>query len=76
VVGCRARLGGVVAVDPEPVPGGELVINASLNIIVTVLSPREAADARRRGQPGFVPHDRVCPARSAIRVRTTGDRAR
>jgi hypothetical protein len=67
-VGCRTRLGGVIAVDPDPVPGGELVINASLNIIVAVLSPREAADARRRGQPGFVPHDRVCPAMPTIRV--------
>lgn len=65
VVRCRNRLNELVAVDPDPVPGGELVINASLNIIVTVLSPREALGARRRGQPGFVPHDRVCPAMPA-----------
>ncbi len=56
-------MGGLVAVDPHPVLGGELVINPSLNIIVTVLNPREAASARLRGESGFVPHDRVCPAR-------------
>ena len=65
VVGCCTQSGGEVAVDPRPVPGGELVINAHQNIIVVVRNPREAASARGRGESGFVPHDRVCPARGA-----------
>jgi hypothetical protein len=53
----------VVAVDPRPVPGGELLINPSTDSIVAVRNRSEALSARRRGETGFVPHDRVCPGR-------------
>jgi hypothetical protein len=61
VVGCRTAIGAVVAVDPRPVPGGELLINPSTDSIVAVRNRSEALSARRRGEIGFVPHDRVCP---------------
>lgn len=64
VVACRSPTGRMVAVDPEPVPGGELVLNASQNLIVAVRDPREMARARRCGEPGFVPPDRVCTCRT------------
>jgi hypothetical protein len=57
---CRDASGVVVAVDPTPVSGGDLLINAALDAIVMRLSPREAAAAARRHELGFVVHTRVC----------------
>lgn len=64
VIACRSASGRLVAVDPEPVCGGELVINASQSLIISIRNPREVAKARRCGEPGFVPHDRVCRCRT------------
>jgi len=63
VVGCRTATGAVMAVDPRPVPGGELLINPSTDSIVAVRNPSEVIHARRHGDAGFVPHDRICPGR-------------
>lgn len=60
VIACRDREDRIVPVEPEAVPGGELIVNRSQYRIVEVLSQRAAAAARRRGDLGFVPHARVC----------------
>jgi hypothetical protein len=72
VVGCRTAIGALVAVDPRPVPGGELLINPSTDSIVAVRNRTEALTARRRGEAGFVPHDRVCPGRRDGTLPTAG----
>lgn len=63
VVSCVTIIGAVVAVDPRPVAGGELIINPSTDRIVAVRNRREALHARRNGDAGFVPHERICPGR-------------
>jgi hypothetical protein len=63
VVGCQTVIGAVVAVDPRPVAGGELLINPSTDRIVAVRNRREMITARRNGDAGFVPHERICPGR-------------
>jgi hypothetical protein len=60
VIACRDRDDHIVPVHPDPVPGGELIVNVSQYRIVEVLSQRAASAARRRGDLGFVPHYRVC----------------
>jgi hypothetical protein len=57
---CRDVSGVAVAVDPTPISGGDLLINAALDVIVMRLSQREAVAAARRHELGFVLHTRVC----------------
>lgn len=60
LIRCRTPGGVAIAVDPTPIPGGELVINGVAGVVVAVLSCAAAASVRRRGELGFVPHTRVC----------------
>ena len=60
---CRGMRGSLVAVEPEPVCGGGLVINSAMTAIVAEMTWFEADKARRGGRVGFVAHDEVCPAR-------------
>jgi hypothetical protein len=64
---CRDASGAVVAVDPTPIAGGDLLVNATLDRIVMRLSAREAVAAARRHELGFVVHARVCLAASSAR---------
>jgi hypothetical protein len=60
VIACWDAQDRLVPVHPVAVPGGELIVNASVGRIVQVLSTREASAAHRRGELGFLPHSRIC----------------